>query len=316
MRRVCLVSTLIVVALTSGIACGDDYPRKPVRIVTSEAGGNGDFHARFIAQGLTAVFPQPVIVDNRGGTIIVGQTVLHSQPDGYTLLVQGSSFWVGPLLQQAPYDVVRDFAPITTTSNSPNVLVVHPALGVKSVKELIALAKAKPKSLNYASAAVGSAQHIAGELFISLAGLQIAAVPYKSEGPGLSDVIGGRVPIMFPSAIAASPHVKAGRLLALGVGSTKPSPLYPDVPTIAATLPGYEAGSKQGIWAPAKTPSTIINLLNREIVRILNNSELKERLLALGIETAPSSPQQFSDLIKSEIEKTSKLIKAAGIKLE
>src|SRR5258706_12092985 len=159
-----------------GMVYGQGYPNKTVRIVTSEAGGNGDFHARLIAQGLTPLFGQSVIVENRGGTVIAGQTVAGATPDGYTLLVQGSSFWVGPLLQPVPYDVVRDFAPITSTSNSPSVVVVHPTLGVKSISELIALAKSKPGALNYAAAATGSPAHLAGELFKAMAHVNIVAI--------------------------------------------------------------------------------------------------------------------------------------------
>jgi tripartite-type tricarboxylate transporter receptor subunit TctC len=295
-------------------AWAQDYPTRPVRIVTPEAGGNGDFNARLIAQGLTGALGQAVVVENKGGTVLAGQTVANAAPDGYTLLVLGSSFWVSPLLQKISYDVVRDFAPISSISNSPIVLVIYPSLPVKSVKELIALAKSKPGALNYAGGAVGGAQHIAGELFKSMAGVDVAAIPYKAEGPGLQDVMGGRVQFMFASAAATAPLVKSGRLTALGVGSTQPSALFPDVPPIAATVAGYESGSKQGIWAPAKTPVAIINRLNREIGEILSKPDVKARLLTLGIEAAPSTPEQFSNVIKTDIARTAKLIAGIGLK--
>jgi tripartite-type tricarboxylate transporter receptor subunit TctC len=290
------------------------YPNKPIRIVTADAGGNGDFHARLIAQGLTSAMGQPVIVENRA-TIISAETVANATPDGYTLMVDGGIFWIAPLLQRMPYDPVREFSPITTLTLSPLLLVVNSSLPVKSVKELIALAKAKPGDLNYAGSGTGtSANQLAAKLFVAMAGVNIVKINYKGSAQAVNDLIGGQVHVMFGPASSVAPHIKSGRLKALAVTSAHPSTLFPGLPTVAASgLPGYEAGSRQGIWAPAKTPATTINRLNQEIVRVLNRAEVKERLLSIGVETAPSSPEEFAAAIKSDMARLRKVIKDAGI---
>jgi tripartite-type tricarboxylate transporter receptor subunit TctC len=318
LRFVVWIFLLAMIVLGAGVVSGQDYPNKPVRIVVGGVGGNADFHARrLIAPGLTSALGQPVVVQNRGGTDASAETVANAAPDGYTLLVSGSSFWVAPLLRQTPYDVVKNFLPITMTTQAPQVLVVHPSVPVNSVRDLIDLAKSRPGMLNYAGGSTGGAQHIAGELFKSMAGVDIVAIRYKSEGPGLTGLIGGEVQMMFPSAVAAAPHIKSGKLKALAVTSAQPSALFPGLPTVAASgVPSYESASQQGIWAPAKTPEAIIKRLNQEIVRILSRADIKEQILSIGLEAAPSSPEQFARIIESDMIRMRKLIKGLDIKAE
>jgi len=244
-------------------ATAENFPTRPVRIVTSEIGGGLDFVARLVAQGLTPNLGQQVIVDNRPSGVFTGSIVSKASPDGYTLLLNGSSFWLLPFLQSnVPYDPIKDFAPITLATRSPLLLVTHPALPVKSVKELIALAKAKPGELNYSSSSPGTPQHIAAELFKSMAGVNIVRIPYKGAGPAIVAVVAGEVQLTFSSAGAAAPHIKSGRLRALAVASAEPSALAPGLPTVAsAGLPGFEAGSLWCFFAPAKTPASLISRL-------------------------------------------------------
>ncbi len=292
-----------------------DYPNKSVRIVTVAAGGGADSVARPIAQSLTGSLGQPVIVENRP-TIIAIETVARAPSDGYTLLVAGSTIWILPLLQSnLPWDPVRDFSPIALATASPLVLVVHPSVPVKSVKELIALAKAKPGMLNYAAGPNGSANHLTAELFKSMAAVNMVLVPYKGAQPAIIDLISGQVQLLFASTGNASPHVKSGRLRALAVTSGQPSALAPGLPTMAAAgLTGFEAVAVNAVLAPAKTSATIINRLNQEIVRFLNRPEVKERFLNAETEAAPTSPEELAARIKSETISMGKVIKDAGIK--
>ena len=302
--------------LGAGMVFGQNYPNKPIRIVASAAGGSGDFAARLIAQGLSGALSQQVVVDNRGG-VIPGEIVSKAPPDGYTLLIDAASFWIGPLLQETPYDPVKDFAPVTLTDSAPNVLVVNPSLPVKSVKELIALAKARPGELNYGSSSTGSSPHLAAELFNMMAGVKIVRVPFKGSGPAVISLLGGQVQLMFATAGSVAPHVKSGRLRALAVASLQPSALAPGLPTIAASgVPGYEAVAFEGMFVPAKTPVAIIDRLNQEIVRVLNRAEVKERFFNAGVETVGSTPEEFAAAIKSNVAKWGKLIKDAGIRDE
>ncbi|MBI3939178.1 MAG: tripartite tricarboxylate transporter substrate binding protein [Betaproteobacteria bacterium] len=303
--------------LAAGVVSGQAYPNKPIRIVAPEAGGGGDFAARLIALGLSGSLGQQVIVENRGGAsgIIAGRTVAKAPPDGYTLLFYGSIFWIGALLQDVPYDPVADFSPITLATSSPNILVVHPSLPVNSVKELIALAKARPGELNYAST-TGSTPHLAAELFKAMAGVNIVRIPYKGAGPALNDLIGGQVQLMFPVAAAVTPHVKSGRLRALAVTSVEPSELVRGLPTVAATVPGYESVQMTAMFAPAKTPATIINRLNQEIVQVLNRADVKEKFFNAGAKVVGGSPEQLMATMKSEMARLGKVIKDAGIRAE
>ena len=225
----------------AGAAAAEDYPNKPLRIVTSEAGGGNDVQARLIAQGLTLALGQQVVVENRPSGVIPGDIVSKAPPNGYTLLFYNNTFWIGPLIQRTPYDAVRDFAPVSVVAKGPNVLVVNPALPVKSVAELIALASAKPGELNYGSAGTGASNHLAAELFRTMARVDIVRINYKGAGPALTALLAGELQLMFPTAGAVTPHLRAGRVKALAVTSAEPTALFPGVPTVAASLPGYES---------------------------------------------------------------------------
>ena len=298
-------------------ALAQPYPNKAIRILAPEAGGSADFLARVVAQGISGPLGQPVVVDNRGA-VIASQLVATATPDGYTLNVAGNLFWLLPLMAtKKPYDAIRDFAPITLATQAPNVLIVHPALPAKSVKELIALAKAKPGELNYASGPSGTAGHLAAELFNSMGGVKITRIPHKGTAPALNSVLSGEVQIMFIAGNSIIPHVKAGTVRMLAVTSAQPTALVPGLPTIAASgVPGYVSTAMTGLYAPAKTLPTIIKRLNEEIVRALNQPSVKEKLANAGVEVVGSSPEQFAAIIKSEIAKNSKVIKDAGINVD
>ena len=296
----------------AGVVSGQNYPNKPIRIVTSEPGGGNDIVARLVAEGLTASLGQRVIVDNRG--IVAAEIAAKATPDGYTLLIYGSNIWLMQYLRDnVPWDPLRDFAPITVAVNLPNILVVHPSLPVKSVKELVELAKAKPGELNYAAGTIGVSPHLAAELFKALAGVNIVRVPYKGGGPALNGLIGGEVHLMFPNAGSVMPHIKSGRVRALAVSTARPSALAPGLPTVAASVPGYETGAVICVFAPARTPAAIVDLLNREIVRVLNGAVVKERLFNSGSEVVANSPREFAAFIKSDMARMGKVIRDAGI---
>ena len=300
--------------LGTGMVSAQDFPNKPLRVVTSLAGDSNDLLARIIAQGISVPLGQPVIVDNRGGTGSV-ETVAKAPPDGYTLVLYGSAIWLAPFLRSnVQWDVTRDFSPVTLAESSPNALVVHPSVAAKSVKELIALAKARPGELNYSSGPAGGTSHLTGELFKSLAGVNIVRIPYKSGGTALNGLLGGEVQLTFAGAGTLNPHIKSGKLRAVAVTSAEPSALFPGVPTVAATVPGYEAASLTVILAPAKTPVAVINRLNREIVKVLLRADVKERLFSAGEQVVGSSPRELTATINAEIARWSKLIKDTGIK--
>ena len=294
------------------------FPARPVHIVTSEPGGGNDFAARLIAQGLTGPLGQPVVVDNRGGAsgAIAGETVAKAPPDGHLLLLYGSNIWLLPFLRdRVPYDPVKDLAPITLAVRAPNLLVVHPSLPVKSAQELIALARKRPGALNYGAGAVGSSSQIATELFKAMGKLDIVQISYKGNGIALNALIAGEVQLAFATPGSVAAHIKSGRLRALAVTSPQPSPLLPDLPTVAsAGLPGYEATSIVGMFAPAKTPEAVIARLNQETVRVLNRAEIKERFLSSGVETVGSTPEEFGAVVKSEMARLGKVIRDANIR--
>ena len=313
-RRSAWMPSIAVMLLCAGMVSGQDYPNKPIRIITGGAGGGSDFAARLVAQGITGPLGQPVIVDNRA-TLPAIDAAAKAPPDGYTLYVGGASLWIFPLLNKVTYDVVRDFSPIALLVREVNVVAVNPSVAAKSVKELIALAKAKPGALNYAMNIAGGPAHLGAELFKSLAGVNIVGVAYKSNAAGVTAVIGGEVQLLISDASELMPHVKSGRLRALAVTSAEPSAMAPGLPTVAASgLPGYESSGMTEIMAPAKTPGPIINRLNQEIARHLNTAEIKERFFSAGAEVVASSPEQLAAIIKSDIAKWGKLIKDAGIK--
>ena len=304
--------------LAAGAASAQTYPAKPIRIVTAEAGGGNDFAARAIVRGIADSMGQQLIVDNRGGAggIIAAEIVTRAPPDGYTLLVYASNIWIIPLLKKnVPYDVARDFSPVTLAARSASLLVVHPSLPAKSVRDLIAIAKARPGQLNYGSAGTGATTHLAAELFKSMAHVNIVRVAYRGNGPALNDLIAGQTQMMFATAGSVTPHVRSGRLRALAVTSAQPSVLSPDLPTVAsAGLPGYESLSIYGVFAPSKTPVSIIQLLNREMARVLNRGDVKEQLLNVGMEAVGSTPEAFAAAIKSDVARMGKVINDAGIR--
>ena len=301
--------------LGAGVVSGQNYPNKPIRIVTSAVGGGNDFIARLIGQRISGPLGQSVIVENRPSNI-APEIVANASPDGYTLLLAGGTFLIGPLLEKLSYNPVRDFSPITLVDSSPNVLTVHPSVQANSVKEFIALAKARPGALNYASGNTGSLIHLAAELFKSMSGVNLVRVPYKGTGQAVNDLLGGQVQLMFATAASVAPHIKSGKLRGLGVTSAQPSSLAPGLPTIAATLPGYAAVGESAMYASGKTPGVIIRRLNQEIVRVLNEADVREKFLTGGSEPAPSTPEKHAAIMKSEIATWSKLIKDAGIKAD
>ena len=301
--------------LGAGSASGQNYPTKPVRIVTTVTGGSQDLTARLIAPKLAERLGQQVIVDNRGG-IISMELVAKAPADGYTLLLASASLWTSQFLRDdVPWDVMRNYSPIALLVTSPNILVVHPSLPVRSVKALIALAKAKAGELNYSSGQSGASSHIAGELFKAMAGVNIVRVAYKGQGPAMLSLITGEAQLSFPNAASATPFMKSGKVRALAVTSAQPSALAPGLPTVAASgLPGYESKAMLGMFAPARTPAPIIDRLNLEIGRVLNSADVKQRLFDSGAEVVASSAAELTAAIKSEMATTGKLIKDVGIR--
>ena len=292
---------------TSTAQSQENYPSKVIRIVAPATGGGSDVVGRMLAPGLSAQLGQQVIVDNRGA--IASEIVAKAPPDGYTLLVNGSPMWLLPVVRPgSPWDATRDFAPITIAVSSPSMLVVHPSVPVKDVRELIALAKRNPGKLNYAAGTLGAAPHLAGELFKAMTGVNVVRVPYKGSGPGLLGVMTGEVEFMFPGAASAWSYVKQGKLKGLAICSAQPSALFPGVPTVAESgVPGYESVSPQALVAPAKTPAAIVNRLHQEIVRVLNSPEVKERLHNGGMEVVGNTPEQFAQAMRTDITRVRKL---------
>ena len=297
------------------------YPLRPVRMLVSyPPGGPSDLTARLAAPHLSEALGQQFIIDNRGGaggTLAVG-LLTQAAPDGYTLLMSaGGEIVIAPNLRlKLPYDPTKDIIPISRVGSSQLALVVHPSVPAKSVKELVAMAKAKPGSINFASAGAGSTAHLAGEQFKYLAGIDIVHVPYKGAGPALTDVIGGQVQMLISAYSSAFAHIKAGKLRALGVTGTKRIVSAPDLPTIAETVPGYEVLSWYGLHAPKGTPPAIINRLHREMAAMTRKPEMAERLTVLGIEPEGNSPQEFLAQIRVEIAGWGKVINAAKIPKE
>jgi tripartite-type tricarboxylate transporter receptor subunit TctC len=316
MRSLRLIAELMPVAIMVLCAAAgraqDHYPSKIVRIVTAAPGSNNDWGARLLGDEISPSLGHRVIVENRGG--LAAEVVAKAQPDGYSVLFYGPAAWTLQLFRGVGYDPVRDLAPVTLAMSSPIVLVVHPSLPVKSVKELIALARARPGDLNYASGTIGATPFIAGELFKYMAKVKIERVPYSGTGPSVIGLLGGEVEIMFPGAGSVWHFVQQNRLRALGVASAKPSALTPGLQPVALAVPGYEATSNIAFFVPAKTPAAIVNRLHRELVLALGKADVKERLLKGGVEAVGSSPEELGAYVKADIAKIEILMRNAGIK--
>jgi len=307
-----LLSVTIMVLCAAAARAQDHYPGKIVRIVTAAPGSNNDWGARLLGDEISPSLGHRVIVENRGG--LAAEVVAKAQPDGYTVLFYGPAAWTLQLFRGVGYDPVRDLAPVTLAMSSPIVLVVHPSLPVKSVKELIALARARPGDLNYASGTIGATPFIAGELFKYMAKVKIERVPYSGTGPSVIGLLGGEVEIMFPGAGSVWHFVQQNRLRALGVASAKPSALTPGLQPVALAVPGYEATSNIAFFVPAKTPAAIVSRLHRELVLALGKADVKERLLKGGVEAVGSSPEELGAYVKADIAKIEILMRNAGIK--
>ncbi len=299
------------------MASAEQYPIRPIRLLTAEVGGGSDFTARLIAQRLSEKLRQQIVVDNRTGGVIVAAIASKTQPDGYTLLVHSANLWQMPYMRdQIPYSMDQ-FTAVAHLTASPLVLVVHPQLPVKSVTELIALAKAKPGELNYASGPMGAGPHLAGELFKYMAGVDIAHIPFKGVGMAVNDVIAGRVQVMFSSVGSAVPQARAGRLRALAITAARPSALLPALPTVAASgLPDFECVSTYGLFTPSRTPASIVQRLNRDIEEVLGRPEIQEKFLNVGMESVGGTPAEFERYIKLDSERMGKVIRAAHIRAE
>jgi tripartite-type tricarboxylate transporter receptor subunit TctC len=304
--------TIALAAVPAGPAHSQAYPTKPLRIVTSPAGGGNDFPARLIARAISGPLGQQVIVDNRA-TVLIADIVAKAPPDGHTLLVTGSAHWIGPLIEKVNYDAFKDFAPITLIDRSPSVLVVHPSMPAKTVKQFIALARARPGELNFSMGAPGTSNHLGALLFNHQAGVKTVLIPYKGTGPALTAVMTGEVHAMFGSAGGAAPHMKSGRLRALAVGSAKPSVLAPGVPTMDASgLPGFLSEALHALYAPAGTPPAIVARLNQEVTKYLQSQEAQDVFLKAGIEPSPGTPEELTAITKTEVSRVSKVLKATG----
>jgi len=303
-------------ALWSTIAVAQSYPTKPIRIIVGyPAGGPTDMIARTVAQKLSPALGQQVIVDNRPGAsgMIGAELAVKAPPDGYTLLTVPITYAVTPsVFPKMPYDAEKDLAPVALVAAAPFILVVHPTLPVKTVKDLIALAKSRPGQINYASASAGGMPHLAGELFNIMAGVKLTHIPYKGAAPATIDLLAGQVSLMFNNMLSAMPHVKSGKLRAVAITSAKRSSAVPELPTVAETIPGFEASGWYGAFAPAATPREIIAKLNGEINRLMRQPDVAQRLAGDGVEAVTMTPAEFGTYLHSEIVKWGKVVKISG----
>ncbi len=314
---------IVISALLLWTPCagGQTYPAKTVRMVVPFAAGGGtDLIGRLLAQKLTDAWGQQMVVDNRGGggSIIGTEVVARSAPDGYTLLLTAFPFTTNAaLLPKLPYDSLQDFAPVTLAALAPLIVVVHPSLPVRSTKDLVAVARARPGQLSYGSSGNGGPQHLAGELFKSMAGVDLVHVPYKGGGPATVDLVGGQVQVGFSSLLTVMTFVKSGRLRAIAVTSARRSAILPELPTIAeGGYPGYETTTWYGILVRAGTPASIISTLNADLARALKLPEIRDRLAAEGAEAVSNSPAEFAAFLQAEIERVRRLSKVAALKLD
>src|SRR6476661_156412 len=323
-RARCRWMTIAVIAaasvMTTGTVYAQAYPARTVRIIVLYVPGGGvDFVGRVVATKLTELWNHPVIVENRpgAGTNIGSELVARSAPDGYTLLVGGVPNSVNMMLyKKMPYDVVRDFAPVSQLSTAPNILVLHPSVPVRSVRELIALAKSRPGQLTFASAGIGSSNHLSGELFKMMAGVDIVHIPYKGGGAAVTDLIAGQVSMYFGTTPSSVPHVRTGRLRALAVTSAKRSALVPDIPTLSESgLPGFEQSAWHGLLAPAGTPEAIVSKISADVIRVLRQPDTVQQLAAQGVDVIASTSAELAAFIRQDIAKYAKLVKAANIQI-
>ncbi len=320
-EALCSAALLALSACAATTVCAQTYPAKPIRyIVAFPAGGTTDLLARMIGQRLTEAWGQPVIIDNRAGAAgsVGSEAAAKAPPDGYTLLggTISSHAINTSIYSKMAYHPLKDFAPITRLASVPNVLVVHPSLPVKTVREFAALAKARPGQLRFASAGSGTSQHLSGELFNMMAGVKMIHIPYKGGNLAMTDIIGGQIELSFENAPNCMPHIKSGRLKALGVTTLTRTQALPDVPPINDTVPGFEVGSWQGLFVPAGVPPAIVAKLNTEVRRILAFEEVRSRVSGLGAEVATTTPEQFVEFIRAELAKWEKVVKVAGARVD
>ena len=321
MNKVLCLCVLFLTGAAAQTACAQNYPASPIRmIVPFPAGGNTDIVARAVGNKLSEYLGQSVIIENRGGAggALGSEFVARSMPDGYTLLMVSASHVINPsMVKKLPYDTVKDFAPISLVADVPAVLVVHPSLPAKTLKELIAIARAHPAQLNYASSGNGTVGHLSGELLKSMAKIKMEHVPYKGNAPAMTDLLGGHTQLTFSSMPSAMPHIKTGRLRALAMTGARRSSAAPDIPTmIEAGLPGFEVSSGFGLLAAAGTPRNIISRLNAQAVKSLQVQEVRERLASQGAEPVGNTPEQYDTYVRAEIAKWAKLVQEAGIRPE
>lgn len=303
-------------ALAGAPALAQNFPSKPVRIVLTAAGGPTDLAARLISVPLTASLGQTVVVENRNGQLGI-QAVRGAPADGHTLLSYGVGLWLTPMMDKTvTYDPVKDFTPVTLQTRVPNVLVVHPSVQVQSVKELIALAKGKPGALNVASGSPGSATGLAAAMFNSMANVNITQVPYNGGPAAIAALVAGQVQLMFATPGTVVGHIKAGKLRGVAVTGPETTPLAPDLPTVATTVPGFEVEAIAAVYGPAGLPGPIVNRLNQEIGRAMNQADIREKLFSAGVVVATGTPEQLSAYMKADIARVAKLIKEGALKVE
>ncbi len=322
MKYIIAVAIGASLALLSAVAgAQQNYPNKPIRFILAyPPGGGTDILARILGNKLSENIGQTIVVDNRpgAGANIAAEIAARAAADGYTIfIVNEAHAYNATLYSKLAYDLIKDFAPVTLLASTPNILIVHPSVTAKSVKDLIALAKAKPGQINYASSGSGSSSHLAGELFKNMAGVDLVHIPYKGGGPAVASLVAGEAVVGFATMPSVLPHVKAGRLRGLAVTTARRAPAAPELMTIAeAGVTGYDANSWYGLLAPAKTSKEIVERLNREFVKIISTAEVKDRLAVNGFETETTTPEQFAAYIRSEVAKWGKVIKAAGIRAD
>ena len=321
-RRISMAAAIAALAIGAGFeVSAQNYPTRPLRVVVPyAAGGSTDVLARMVGQKLTEALGQPVVIDNRpgAGTLIATEIVARAVPDGHTLLMATPPLAVAPaLFQKVPFDISRDFAAVTNIAATSNVLVVHPSVPAQTVKELVVLAKANPRKYTFGSSGIGGASHLAMELFRSLAGIELVHVPYKGGSLAVTDLLGGRLALMFANLTTVQAHIKSGKVRALAIGTARRSLVVPELPTVAeAGVPGYEANNWNGVVVPAGTPRTAIERLQREIKAIVSASDMRDKLLAAAFEPVADTPAEFARYLASERTKWAKVVIDAGVKPE